>query len=307
MIYCGNCGAGHKTNSEQSQEIIRCSNCGAEFHTTKHTGETSMFSLFCPGCGKSVYFTIEKQGENQSCPYCWLPFQLPELKTSKAHDSTIHYPDVNLESNTSVPEINNEVPDQAIVQNEATLCPICQTNLLQQDLKTTSCPECNTIYHTDCWEENNGCAVYGCPMVPDTEHYQSIEIPVSYWGQENKACPKCGQEILAAAVRCRHCGETFSTAEPLTPQEFKQRRTRQERFPALRRTIIWLCIFCFLPCSAPLAVIIGFVWYYANRQDIKAMPAIYSALCKVALGVALGQTALAILMFILSSFTTVTF
>jgi hypothetical protein len=24
------------------------------------------------------------------------------------------------------------------------------------------CPDCELVHHLDCWEENEGCAVYGC-------------------------------------------------------------------------------------------------------------------------------------------------
>ena len=94
-----------------------------------------------------------------------------------------------------------------------TLCAICQSPLGNES-ELVSCPECQAPYHAECWQENGGCAVYGCSQVPPTEHRQNIEIPVSYWGREKKPCPVCGTEILAAALRCRNCGTTFESALP---------------------------------------------------------------------------------------------
>ena len=43
------------------------------------------------------------------------------------------------------------------------MCPFCQTKVLEGEQYLT-CPSCKTPYHADCWEHNNGCAVYGCPV-----------------------------------------------------------------------------------------------------------------------------------------------
>ena len=40
-------------------------------------------------------------------------------------------------------------------------CPFCQTRIVAGEEYLT-CPSCKTPYHADCWEYNNGCAVYGC-------------------------------------------------------------------------------------------------------------------------------------------------
>jgi hypothetical protein len=165
----------------------------------------------------------------------------------------------------------------------------------------TSCPDCRSAYHRECWQENGGCAVYGCAQVPPTEGRDSLEIPASYWGQENKPCPACGREILAAAMRCRHCGATFSSSRPEDRAEFQKRSEMSERMPRLRRAAVWLFIFCALPCTALFATIAGFIWYSSNREDINTLPPLYSGLCKAGLGVGAGQTALGILMLILYS------
>src|SRR6185503_659420 len=121
----------------------------------------------------------------------------------------------------------------------------------------------------------------------------------SYWGQENKPCPSCGREILAAAVRCRHCGAMLSREGPEDPREFHKRAGINERLPSLRRTIVLIFILCAVPCIAPLAALFGIVWYFMNREAIKALPSLYTGLCKIALALGVCQSALMIVLVLL--------
>ncbi len=170
-----------------------------------------------------------------------------------------------------------------------TRCVICLTPLGPADAKT-SCPSCRTPYHAECWAENRGCAVYGCPKVPPTEGRGAVEIPPAYWGQEDKPCPACGATILAAAVRCRHCGATFESSRPQGAREFQERRALAQRLPELRRKTILLFIFCLLPCAAPVTAVAGAIWYQSQRDSISALPALYAGLARLGLAVAAGQT-----------------
>jgi hypothetical protein len=168
-------------------------------------------------------------------------------------------------------------------------CAFCQSPI-SPDEPAASCPACHAPYHEDCWKENGGCAVYGCSQTPPAESRRAIDIPASYWGQENKSCPKCGREILAAAVRCRHCGAMFESARPQGADEFQRRTAVQQRLPALRRTVVWLFVVSAIPCGAPVGAVWGLVWYPAHRQDVRELPSLYGALCKIALGLSIGQT-----------------
>jgi hypothetical protein len=178
------------------------------------------------------------------------------------------------------------------MQANSPLCAVCQTTIAA-DEATTSCPACAAPYHTECWEENRGCGVYGCTEVPPTEHRANLEIPVSYWGQEHKACPVCQTQILAAAVRCRVCGTNFGSARPQDAEEFKQRALLNVRAPSLKKKVGWMFALCVLPCTSPLATIVGAIWYSMRRAEIRALPALYSALCKIGLAVGFGQMVIA--------------
>jgi hypothetical protein len=123
-----------------------------------------------------------------------------------------------------------------------------------------------------------------------------MEIPPSFWGRENKPCPACGAEIIAAAVRCRHCGATFASAQPENAETFRKRAEQGQSAPALRRRIVWMFVFCVLPFTAPVAALIALAWYGSHREEIRALPALYSGLTRLALIVGLGQTSIAVIM-----------
>lgn len=177
-------------------------------------------------------------------------------------------------------------------------CAICQCEIAPEEPRTV-CPDCRAPYHPDCWKENGGCGVYGCSQVPETRARDDIEIPASFWGQERKPCPKCGADILAAAVRCRSCGVTFESARPESRGEFGRRRQIEHRLPKARKGAVWLFIFCLIPFTAPVAALFGVFWYSSHRKELAALPSVYLGLSRIALGVGIGQTVLTVVMGIL--------
>ena len=177
-------------------------------------------------------------------------------------------------------------------------CAICMTPVGEAEA-AIECPACHAKYHAECWQENGGCAVYGCTQVPKVEARQSIEIPVSYWGQEKKPCPSCGREILAAALRCRHCGAMFESARPQGQEEFRQRTERDQQLPAARRFVLWIFILSITPCLAPAGVIWGLVWNSSHRDEIDALPSVYPALSKIGLVIGIVETVLMVVVSIL--------
>ncbi len=169
-------------------------------------------------------------------------------------------------------------------------CAICHTALHTAGDSLTACPQCGTPYHAECWQENRGCAVYGCPQVPPTEKWEDMEIPFSHWGNTSKSCPVCHQEIQAAAIRCRHCGATFATANPEDARNYRHRQAIEECLPRVRSGVVWLFALSLLTCSAPVAGLIALSWRNSRRKELKVLPALYTALVYLAIWIGLGQT-----------------
>jgi hypothetical protein len=47
-------------------------------------------------------------------------------------------------------------------------CPYC-TETLDGGQEIISCPTCGMAHHKECWDENKGCAIYGCSNAPPDE------------------------------------------------------------------------------------------------------------------------------------------
>jgi len=189
---------------------------------------------------------------------------------------------------------------EAVSASNAELCAICQSPLGADEQKA-ACPDCAAVYHADCWTENRGCAVYGCPQVPPTEKQDTLEVPMAYWGQEHKNCPVCGTQMLAAATRCRSCGTTFDTAAPTDRDQFVQKLWKSSKSPGLRKQVVWSFVACVLPCTAPIGLVIAIVFVSLKKEDIRSLPAIYGALSKIGLVVGIIETLLIVGAVILSS------
>jgi hypothetical protein len=229
----------------------------------------ALLKFNCPHCGQHLEAPEEASGVRFPCPGCGQQAEVPMAAAAEARSV-----------------------------DTGKVCAICLSPVAEGDNKT-ACPSCSAEYHAECWTENGGCAEYGCSQAPAIESRRAIEIPMSYWGQENKNCPNCRREILAAAVRCRFCGATFESARPQESDEFQQRNVLATRLPAARKMITVLFILSMIPCLAPIAAVWGFIWFSGHREEVRALPSLYNALCKIGLVVATGQTVIIVFMTLL--------
>lgn len=143
------------------------------------------------------------------------------------------------------------------------LCGICQT-AFQSGERLGPCPGCGAPFHGECWDENGGCAVYGCALTPAAT--AGPVAPSSVWGQEERDCPSCGARIKMAARRCLHCGQPLSvSAEPESPAPPRS-------VPGLGRAILLFGAGLFPP-TAPLALLVGGAWLAIRRRDLRRWPA----------------------------------
>ena len=168
-------------------------------------------------------------------------------------------------------------------------CAYCQSPLEPADARVT-CSACGAEAHEECWKENGGCSVYGCRETPQAEMRTSIEIPMAYWGRETKPCPACGQEILAAAVRCRHCGATFASQRPEDSAEFKRRAALESAQPQLRRRVVTQFVLAVVPFTTVLGLLMSLVWFLPNRSRVATLPPLYLALARLAVAISMLQT-----------------
>ncbi len=284
---CPGCGKAYTVSADFVGRQVKCQACQHSFLVESTSAQASPPSntppqtaapqpapqkvqTACPGCGKGYSVSADFVGKQVKCQACEHTFQVAIQQPA----SPLH---------------QQQPAQQATGGN----CAICQSPIIQGE-PSMKCPGCSGAFHTDCWEYNKGCGIYGCSEAPPTEGLNSLEIPASHWGQENKECPNCTRVILAAAVRCKHCGATFECANPQDQGSFQEHESNKAKLPLIKIGAIVLLVFSLLPCTAPIAAIAGPIWYVMNRKSISMLPGFHSALCKIAVGVSICITAMLI-------------
>ena len=100
-------------------------------------------------------------------------------------------------------------------------CPVCCTAIEQGD-EVVVCPDCSMQYHKDCWNDNNGCATYGCksagclnppPMTVDV----TTDAPYSNpQGGGSIHCPHCNTSLEQGSTFCWSCGKEVNGNPEIT-------------------------------------------------------------------------------------------
>ncbi len=288
MLYCGNCGMPEGQPRNSGDETNPCAFCKKTLPVFDDA-EKSLLVMHCPRCGRALCAGMEFSEKSARCPGCR---GIVTFAGARAQRDVAAVPETA--GKEAAPDASAITALQGLSMGggagaEGPSCAICQW-VVSKDEQTAVCPECGAAYHKDCWEDNQGCAAYGCPAAPETEHLKAVEIPISYWGKEEKKCPGCGRKIQAAAIRCRLCGVSFDSMKPLGKEEYSEIEERKKRLPAMRKKSVAIFVFSILPITAPLAALIGYLWYRSGQKDFEALPALYGTLVKVGMGVGAGQT-----------------
>jgi len=144
------------------------------------------------------------------------------------------------------------------------LCSICQTAIVGGEL-IVYCPTCELPYHAECWDENRGCAQYGCKSAPETvKGAAAPERISSVWGGEKK-CPACGKAIKAAALKCRFCGASFSTRDQVSARDYARREYEGPEYTRARNKVVGLFLASATGCLSPLALIFCALLIFRGR------------------------------------------
>jgi hypothetical protein len=56
------------------------------------------------------------------------------------------------------------------------VCPYCRAKIAD-DEPSQACEGCGTAHHSDCYEENGGCTIFGCSKAPADEPKLSVSAP----------------------------------------------------------------------------------------------------------------------------------
>ena len=85
-------------------------------------------------------------------------------------------------------------------------CPICGAEFEPEDTIVV-CPDCKTVYHSDCWDENHGCSTYGCASA---QHLETHNAANAESDNGMAACPFCGAQHAKTDLVCPSCGHLLA-------------------------------------------------------------------------------------------------
>src|SRR5881275_814501 len=94
-----------------------------------------------------------------TCSQCSQPLEAPEEAAGlavvcPACQKELHVP--ISDSPATAPQEGSQTPSSS-----RSNCAICLDQIRDEDMQT-ACPVCRAPYHSECWQENRGCAIYGC-------------------------------------------------------------------------------------------------------------------------------------------------
>jgi len=167
----------------------------------------------------------------------------------------------------------NQVTDHKIT------CVYCLLIVDESDFMM--CPGCSAPHHQNCWEELNGCSVYGCSKMVETK--KADDQVVTYWGVAEKKCPVCAELIPVSELDCKFCHTHFEDIRPMGRDDLL--KPAEERWiKDYRRRAVWLIFFSAIGCTSPISFLVGLIWYLTKKQKLKLVPAT-RGLVLIALGI----------------------
>jgi RING finger family protein len=128
-------------------------------------------------------------------------------------------------------------------------CQICKT-LIREDEATTTCADCDTAHHQECWEGVGGCSTYGCRAAPRLEKAPAPSTIGRGWG-DKKECPSCHASIGSSLMVCL-CGAQFPWADPMTSLEYDAWMSAEGKAKDYRRMLVILFALTLSGIAAPL-------------------------------------------------------
>ena len=161
------------------------------------------------------------------------------------------------------------------IEAKMSRCSICKF-VIQPSDETKLCSDCNSAYHTVCWDSIEGCATYGCREAAVAEKSVTSRVISKGWGDE-KNCPKCGAVIASSLLICS-CGATFPWAEPMTKSEYLAFEQRKMKMKERRSTLIMLFIFTMFVLPAPITAPISGFYAFRLRTELAGENGAYLAL-----------------------------
>lgn len=173
---------------------------------------------YCPNCGAHSHpNAVKNSGSSiEPCDYNMVTHDTPTSRFSA----------------TQLAEISHHEGE--------VVCPICCTPIEDGDIQIT-CPDCEVAYHKECWEDNKGCATYGCKSAQCLDVHASLDTAESL-----TPCPWCQTLLPPKTIICSNCGkrtDLYSSESSLGRNVSEFFHTIKDKLSLLWGDITRLCVF----------------------------------------------------------------
>ncbi len=101
------------------------------------------------------------------------------------------------------------------------VCPYCRGTIDAAVEEPKVCPGCGTPHHTDCFEENGGCTVFGCSAAPAEEPKLSLSASDVAAGVSNSTAPRSAMSSLPSTLHLEPVAPPPATAPVVPPVRVK--------------------------------------------------------------------------------------
>jgi hypothetical protein len=132
--------------------------------------------IACDDCAAPMWVPATMAGAFGRCAICSGAITVPGEPASgirrplTPNDSIVDMPAIAELGDTARPvdPLAADFPEPQ-PSEEAQTCGICQSAIIPGEA-TKRCGSCSQMYHSECWNENRGCAAYGCAEVGVLDH-----------------------------------------------------------------------------------------------------------------------------------------
>lgn len=113
-------------------------------------------------CGKRYRVPATLAGKEAACNACGARIKIPASGADYFATDVFASPFPTAPATSAVASRSKKSVAKA--SGKPTVCGICQTGV-QEGETCVTCAACGLTYHDECWQDNFGCATYGCAEV----------------------------------------------------------------------------------------------------------------------------------------------